>query len=121
MAILISNKKTFDSLKLKQVDDVDRLHASDVFETMEGATASIGRFKLDKGFILEFTFDYDEFQYVVKGSLKINAEGRTFVTHEGDIVHCQKGTPVTIISDEGCEFIFVAIPSLKMMGYPLKD
>jgi len=121
MAILVSNKKTFDSLKLRQIDNIDKLYGSDVFETMEGATASIGRFKADKGFIGEYTFNYDEFQYIVKGSLKINAEGRTFVVREGDIVHCQKGTPVTITSDEGCELIFLMIPSLKMMGFPFKD
>ena len=122
MAILVSNKKTLESLELKGFVDVDKIYGSDIFEAEEEATASIGRFKFEKGFVLEnWTFTYDELQYIVKGSEKFEIGGETIIAGEGDIVHVQKGTVATVSTNEGCELILAVIPSLKILGFPFKD
>ena len=122
MAVFLSSKKALESLELKEIVDVEKISGNDIFGDMAGATASIGRFKFDKGFVLaDWTFTYDEFQYIIKGSEKIETEGKTIVAREGDIVHVQKGTVGTVSTDEDCELILIIMPSLKTLGFLFKD
>ena len=122
MAVFVSNKKALESAELKGIVDVEKIWGNDIFQKKEGATASIGRYKFGPGFVLaDWTFTYDEFQYIVKGSEKIETEGKTIIAREGDIVHVQKGTVGTLSSDEGCELILIIMPDLKTLGFMFED
>jgi ethanolamine utilization protein EutQ (cupin superfamily) len=122
MAVFLSNKKALESAELKGIVDVEKLWGNDILQNMEGATASIGRYKFGAGFVLpDWTFTYDEFQYILKGSEKIETEGKTIVAREGDIVHVQKGTVGTLSSDEGCELVLIIMPDLKTLGFMFED
>ena len=122
MAVFVSNKKALESAELKGIVDVEKIWGNDILQKMEGATASIGRYQFGPGFVLaDWTFTYDEFQYILKGSEKIETEGKTITAGEGDIVHVQKGTVGTVTSDQGCELILIIMPDLKTLGFEFKD
>ena len=121
MAVFLSNKKALELLELKEHEGVEKYSGNDIFGNMKGATASIGRVTMEEGFAIDLNFTWDEFLYIVKGSVKIEAEGKTTVAREGDIVHIQKGTVGTVSSDEGCKLILLVLPSLKTLGYLFKD
>ena len=115
MAILVASGK---SLKLENT--AEHYNIKDVFESSELATMSAGREKLEKGFLLkDWTAPFDDIMYLLKGSLKIESEGKTYVAREGDFVLETKGTKMTLSADEeDCETIFVTFPSLREVGTP---
>ena len=114
MAILVASGK---SLKLKNTSE--HYYIKDVFESNELATMSAGREKLEKGFLLkDWTCPFDDIMYLLKGSLKIESEGKTYVAHEGDFVLETKGSKITLSPIEDCETLFVTFPTLREAGTP---
>ena len=121
MGIIIAKGK---SLKLKKAlgtatGDYDMITIKDAFEEIEGATATMGRVKVEKGINVfeSFYTNYDEFQHITSGSKIMESEGKVHVIHEGDFVHVQKGTTVTLRETEGFEAIVITVPPLKALGH----
>ena len=114
MTILVASGK---SLKLQKISD--HYYFNDAFGSNELATMSAGRELLKKGFsIKDFTIGCDDVTYVLKGSMKIVSDGKTYVAHEGDLVHMTKGSKMTHTTDEDCEAIYVTFPTLREPGTP---
>ncbi|MBI4186190.1 MAG: DUF861 domain-containing protein [Chloroflexi bacterium] len=128
MAVLIAKGKELNSLKLRQLVDsegaeFEGLVVCDVFEKAKDATATIGKNVAGKGgwTVKDFTYLYDEFQYILKGTEEFEVGGKTFAAHAGDIVHIQKGTTMTQTAKPGCELIFLTIPGFRAVGFHIKD
>ena len=116
MAILIASGK---SLKLEVLPGFDKISVKDAFGEIEDAPVTAGRARTEKGWLLEnFTYPHTEIQYITKGTETIEAEGKTYVAHEGDFVCIPAGTTVTSqgAPDEDFELIVITIPSLKTVG-----
>ena len=114
MAILVASGK---SLKLNKTSEY--YHIKDVFESNKLATMSAGQEKMKKGFLLkDWTIPFDDIMYLLKGSLKIESEGKTHFAHEGDFVLTTKGSKITQSPIEECECLFVTFPSLREVGMP---
>ena len=114
MAILVASGK---SLKLGKTGD--HFYIRDVFESNDIATVSAGRLKWEKGYLLkDWTDPFHDLDYILKGSVKIESEGETYVAHEGDFVLITKGSKVTISTDEESEALFVTFPIFREVGTP---
>lgn len=112
MTILVASGK---SLKLNKTSDY--YYINDVFGSNELATMSAGRELMKKGFLLkDWTIPFDDIMYVLKGSVKIVSDGKTYIAHEGDFVIETKGSKITQTTDEDCECLFVTFPTLREVG-----
>ena len=112
MAILISNGKSQELVKIS-----DHFYIKDVFDSNGLATLSGGVEKFEKGFLLKnWIYPCDDIMYMLKGSLKIESDGKTYVVHEGDFMHATKGTKATLNTNEESEAIFVTNPTLRELG-----
>ena len=114
MGVLIAEGK---SLKPVQIPGFEGIFTKNASEAVDGATASAGKAKMEKGAMIEnFTYAYGEIQYMISGTQILVVEGKTLVAHEGDFIHIQKGTTINQGSDDGCELMFITLPSLKIAG-----
>jgi mannose-6-phosphate isomerase-like protein (cupin superfamily) len=60
------------------------------------------------------THDGQEFDFILKGSLKVDLDGHTEILHEGDSLYYDSSYPHGMIATGGdCEFLAVVIPSIK--------
>lgn len=107
-----------ESLEMREVPGIPNLDLKDVFEDIEGTRASAGKSIAGKGGwrVDNWNYNYDELQYIIKGTETLEFEGKTLVAHGGDFIQIQKGTIVTQTCEEGTELIFITIPSLKTLG-----
>ncbi|MFC1908079.1 hypothetical protein ACFLWT_01570 [Chloroflexota bacterium] len=112
MTILIASGK---SLKLEKSSD--KFYLKDVYGSNDLAPLSAGCEKMEKGFLLkDWTCPFHDAIYLFKGFLKVEAEGKTYVAHEGDFLLITKDSKVTMSTDEETEAFFVSFPSHREAG-----
>ena len=59
----------------------------------------------------DWELTYDEFEYIIEGTLNITMNGRTLTAKKGDIVFIPKNTKVTWSSDECTKFFYCTYPA----------
>ena len=73
--------------------------------------ASIGVVKFSEGTVVDWHDPLDEFLYILKGTLRVESEGKTHIAKEGDSVLITRMSKAKMAS-EGVEALYVMFPKL---------
>nr|WP_276538513.1 cupin domain-containing protein [Dehalobacterium formicoaceticum] len=59
----------------------------------------------------DFHLKYDEFDYVVEGTLEFIVNGKKYTGHPGDVFFIPRDTKVTFTTPDKCRYFFVTYPA----------
>jgi len=102
-----------DKLKLEQFPfpiGTDRVLLVDAVSLEESPRLGIGVMEMDHT-SFEWTLTYDEFDYVVEGTLEIIIDGRPVTAKAGQIIFIPKNTHITFSTPDKTRFIYVCYPA----------
>ena len=104
-AMTIHKDLTYFGDKIKR----DESYLDDfLFSTVSGAGMTGGLYKLLAGPHLDYTYDYEEFKYIVNGEFHLtDGTGQKVVAKAGDLMYFPKGCPVRFESPKFALGFFV--------------
>ncbi len=76
----------------------------------EAPRMGAGVMELDHG-ELEWTLTYDEYDYVVEGTLQIEIDGRTVTGNQGDIIYIPRNSHVIFKTPEFTRYAYFVYPA----------
>ncbi|KAJ52584.1 ethanolamine utilization protein EutQ [Clostridium tetanomorphum] len=88
----------------------DKVYLKDVVSLEESPRLGCGLMEMDKT-CFDWTLNYDEVDYIIKGNLQIIIDGRTISGEEGDIIFIPKGSNIKFNVPDYARFLYVTYPA----------
>ncbi|MEG1779554.1 MAG: cupin domain-containing protein [Oscillospiraceae bacterium] len=88
----------------------ERVYVTDVVSLEESPRMGCGVMELDHT-DFEWTLTYDEFDYVIDGTLEVVTDGNIITGNKGDIVYIPKGSHIHFRSPNKARFVYFVYPA----------
>lgn len=88
----------------------DKVYLKDVVSLEESPRLGCGVMEMDKT-CFDWTLNYDEVDYIIKGKLQIIIDGRTVTGEEGDMIFIPKGSSIKFSVPDYARFLYVTYPA----------
>lgn len=83
----------------------------DVVSLEEAPRMGCGVMELDAGTSFQWKLDYDEYDFVISGTLEIEIEGRVISGGPGDIILIPKGSAIHFRSPDSVRYAYFVYPA----------
>lgn len=88
----------------------DKVYLKDVVSLEESPRLGCGVMEMDKT-CFDWTLNYDEIDYIIKGKLEIVIDGRTVTGEEGDMIFIPNGSTIKFSVPDYARFLYVTYPA----------
>lgn len=99
-----------ESVKALPFEHGERVYLTDIVTLEESPRMGAGVMELDKT-DFEWTLTYDEFDYVIDGTLEIEIDGRTITANKGDTVFIPKNSHIHFKTPNFARFMYFVYPA----------
>ena len=99
-----------ETVKAEKFEHGERVYVTDVVTLEESPRMGAGVMELDNT-DFEWTLTYDEFDYVIEGTLEIEIDGRTIVANKGDLVYIPKNSAIHFKTPNFARYMFFTYPA----------
>lgn len=101
-----------DTVKTEPFEGRDDVKLKDIVTLEEAPRMGAGIMELQDGADFEWTLTYDEFDYVIDGTLEIAIEGGNVITgHKGDIIMIPKNTHIHFRTPNYARYAYFVYPA----------
>lgn len=99
-----------DTVKTAPFEHGERVYVTDVVTLEESPRMGAGVMELDNT-DFEWTLTYDEFDFVIEGTLEIEIDGRTITANKGDLIFIPKNSHIHFKTPNKARFMFFTYPA----------
>lgn len=101
-----------DTVKTEGFEGRQDVRLKDIVSLEEAPRMGAGIMELDPGADFEWTLTYDEFDYVIDGTLEIKVDGGNVIRgNKGDIILIPKNTHIHFTSPDGTRYAYFVYPA----------
>ncbi|MGL5972598.1 MAG: cupin domain-containing protein [Oscillospiraceae bacterium] len=100
-----------DTVKTEQFEDNKNVYVKDVAEVAESPRIGAGIMELKDGVVFPWTLKYDEYDFVIEGTLQVEVDGKVFTANKGDIIHIPKDASIKFKTPSYARFAYFVYPA----------
>ncbi len=99
-----------ETVKTEPFGGADGVTLKDVVSLEESPRLGAGVMELNHT-SFEWTLTYDEFDYVIEGTLEIEINGNVITGHQGDMIHIPKNSHIHFQTPDHTRFAYFVCPA----------
>ncbi|ARD66453.1 ethanolamine utilization protein [Eubacterium limosum] len=88
----------------------DKVFLKDIVTLNESPRLGAGVMEMEHT-TFDWTLGYDEFDYIIEGTLCININGRSIVGNKGDVIFIPKGSSIQFSAPQFARFVYITYPA----------
>ena len=88
----------------------DKVKLIDIVTLKESPRMGAGVMEMDHT-TFDWFLNYDEFDYIIEGSLSIIIDGNTITGKQGDVIYIPKGSKIQFSAPDYARFIYISYPA----------
>lgn len=100
-----------DTVKTESFEGRNDVRLKDIVTLEEAPRMGAGIMELDNGASFEWTLTYDEYDYVIDGTLEIVIDGNVITGHKGDIILIPKGSHIHFRTPDSTRYAYFVYPA----------
>ncbi|MEM1485481.1 cupin domain-containing protein [Oscillospiraceae bacterium PP1C4] len=99
-----------DTVKTETFGGNDRVSLKDIVSLEEAPRMGAGIMEVDHT-SFEWTLTYDEYDFIIDGTLEIEVNGAVITGHKGDIIYIPKNSHIHFRSPDHARFAYFVYPA----------
>lgn len=88
----------------------DKVYVTDALTVQESKNMTCGVMEMEES-TFDWELSYDEFDYVLEGTLKVIVDGREVVANAGEIIYLPKGAKIKFSAPNYAKFLYFIYPA----------